>query len=197
MSGKREIEIKFKIQDRESLIERLQSLGFSQVTESTHEMNILYDLPDGILRRKGALLRVRQYGSRWTVTYKDRKTTGPGRHKSRREIETEVQDGSSLAEILQHVGFQPSFAYEKFRGEWSDGKGHVVLDMTPIGCFGEIEGSPRWIDRVATQLGISKDQYITSSYAELFLAWKRKTRSRARRMLFSEIPPASRVGLRK
>ena len=29
----------------------------------------------------------------------------------------------------------------KIRYEWSDGKGHVVVDETPIGNFGEIEGA--------------------------------------------------------
>jgi adenylate cyclase, class 2 len=190
MSGKHEIqevEVKFEVDDREALIERLRSLGFFQVTEHTHEMNMLYDLPGGRLRRRGALLRVRQYGAKCTVTYKDRNNIRPGRHKSRREIETMVQDGQALSSILQNVGFEPSFAYEKFRSEWSDGTGHVVLDETPIGNFGEIEGPPPWIDEVAGRLGIPNDQYITSSYAELFLAWKRKTRSKARQMLFSEI----------
>ena len=28
-------------------------------------------------------------------------------------------------------------------------KGHVVVDETPIGNFGEIEGPSRWIDRTA------------------------------------------------
>jgi adenylate cyclase, class 2 len=184
MSAKREIEVKFKVDDPQVLIERLQTLGFSQITGHTHEMNVLYDFPGGPLRRRGALLRVRQYGSKWTVTYKDRNTVRPGRHKSRREIETVIHDGQALATILQSVGFQPSFAYEKFRSEWSDATGHVVLDETPIGNFGEIEGPPRWIDQVASQLGISKNQYITSSYAELFQAWKRKTGSKSNQMLF-------------
>jgi adenylate cyclase, class 2 len=191
MSGKREIhevEVKFEVDDREALIERLKSLGFVQVTEHTHEMNMLYDLPGGQLRQRGALLRVRQYGAKWTITYKDRNNIRPGRHKSRREIETVVQDGQALSNILENVGFEPSFAYEKFRSEWSDGTGHVVLDETPIGNFGEIEGPPPWIDEVAGRLGIPDDQYITSSYAELFVAWKRKTRSKAQQMLFSEIP---------
>jgi adenylate cyclase class 2 len=188
MSGKREIEVKFQVEDRGELIEHLKSLGFSEVTERTHEMNTLYDHPGGRLRRRGALLRVREYGAKWTVTYKDRSTVRPGRHKSRREIETVVQDGKALSRIFENVGFEPSFAYEKFRSEWSDGTGHVVLDETPIGNFGEIEGPGRWIDKVARGLGISKRQYITRSYAELFLAWKLKTRSKARQMLFSQIP---------
>jgi adenylate cyclase, class 2 len=186
MPGKREIEIKFKVVDGRALAERLASAGFSQVTARTHEINTLYDLPGGRLRRRGALLRVRQYGPRWTITYKDRSQVRPGRHKSRREIETVVHDGQALATILEAVGFAPSFAYEKFRSEWSDGTGHVVVDETPIGNFGEIEGPPQWIDLVARRLGISKSQYITESYAELFLAWKRKTKSKAGQMLFSQ-----------
>ena len=51
--------------------------------------------------------------------------------------------------ILRALGFAPTFRYEKFRAEWSDGKGHVVVDETPIGNFGEIEGPSRWIDRTA------------------------------------------------
>lgn len=187
MSAKREVEIKFKVDDLQAIVQRLESLGFTRATERTHEMNTLYDVPGGRLRRRGALLRVRQYGPKGTVTYKDRSVVGQARHKSRREIETGVQDGRALATILENVGFEPSFAYEKYRSEWTDGAGHVVLDETPIGDFGEIEGPPHWIDQVADRLGIPKRQYITSSYAELFLAWKRQTRNKARHMLFSEV----------
>lgn len=193
MAAKREVEIKFKIDDLHALVERLEAVGFAQATGRTHEMNTLYDLPGGRLRRRGALLRLRQYGPRWTVTYKDRSAVGRTRHKSRREIETGVRDGRALASILENVGFEPSFAYEKFRSEWSDGTGHVVLDETPVGNFGEIEGPSRWIDEVAARLGIAKQQYITSSYAELFLAWKRNTKSKARHMLFSEVRKTTKV----
>ena len=63
----------------------------------------------------------------------------------------------------------------------------MVLDETPIGSFGEIEGPPRWIDRVAKALAIPREQYITKSYAELFYAWKRRTRSRAQNVTFAEV----------
>src|SRR5215472_4244244 len=146
--------------------------------------NTLYDRPGEPLRRRGALLRVRKYGPRWTVTYKDKSVVKPGRHKSRREIETPVENGESLAAIFQAVGFKPGFAYEKFRSEWSDGAGHVVIDETPIGDFGEIEGPPQWIDAVAGKLGIAKAQYITASYGELFLEWKKQTGNKVGQMLF-------------
>jgi len=183
MASDREVEIKFRIADIQALTDRLQEAGFRQITPRTHELNTLYD-QRGKLRRRGALVRLRQYGPRWTLTYKDKSKATPGRHKSRREIETRVENGEAAARIIEALGFEPSFKYEKYRSEWTDGQGHVVLDETPIGNYGEIEGPAEWIDITAERLEITHDQYITQSYSELFLAWKRKTRSKAQHMLF-------------
>jgi adenylate cyclase class 2 len=89
--------------------------------------------------------------------------------------------------ILRALGFQPAFRYEKFRAEWSDGHGHVVVDKTPIGNFGEIEGSSRWIDRTAKTLGIRREHYLTDTYVGLFFAWKQRTGSKANEMTFRAI----------
>jgi len=187
MASDREVEIKFRIDDMNSLTTSLQAAGFRLITPRTHEMNTLYDQPGGKLRRREALLRLRHYGPRWTLTYKDRSGRQSGRHKSRREIETQVENGGAMARVLEAVGFSPSFRYEKFRSEWSDSNGHVVIDETPIGNFGEIEGQAKWIDSTARRLNISVKSYLKESYAELFTAWKRKTRSKAREMTFKEI----------
>jgi adenylate cyclase, class 2 len=185
MAGNREVEIKFAVDDIARLGAKLEAAGFRLVTERTHEANTLYDLRGSPLRRRGALLRLRKYGSQWTLTYKAKGKTKPGKHKSRTEIETRLQDGLALAAILQACGFRPGFAYEKFRSEWADATGHVVIDETPIGNFAEIEGPPQWIDDVAQRLGVSRKQYITLSYAELFLVWKRKTGSKVTQMVFA------------
>ncbi|HET9837546.1 MAG TPA: class IV adenylate cyclase [Candidatus Angelobacter sp.] len=186
MASDREVEIKFQIDDIEALTSRLEGAGFREVTPRTHELNTLYD-QRGKLRRRGALVRLRQYGQEWTLTYKDKSKATPGRHKSRREIETRLENGQAAARIIEALGFKPSFSYEKYRSEWTDGTGHVVLDETPIGNYGEIEGPPEWIDATAQRLEIAHHRYITLSYAELFLAWKRKARSKAQHMLFAEI----------
>jgi adenylate cyclase, class 2 len=182
MSSAIETEIKFRIADISALNARLPSLGFLLTTPRTHEMNTLFDLPGKPLRAKGALLRVRKYGDRWIVTFKARARAG--RYKSRPEIETAVADGVALTAILECAGFRPTFSYEKFRAEWSDGHGHLVIDETPIGNYGEIEGPPDWIDSIAKQLGLSPANYITDSYAVLFLKWKKRTGSKARNMRF-------------
>jgi len=61
---------------------------------------------------------------------------------------------------------------------------HVVVDETPIGNFGEIEGPPRWIDATARRLGIQRSDYITLNYAGLFQQWKQRTGSPATEMTF-------------
>jgi adenylate cyclase class 2 len=179
-----EVEIKFLVPDVRKLEKQLAALGFSCATPSTHEHNALYDLLGQRLRRKGQLLRLRQYGDTWILTHKARADVG--RHKSRIELETRVADGPKTDSILRALGYQPVFVYEKFRSEWTDNKGHVVLDRTPIGDFAEIEGASAWIDETAKALGVAPTEYITKSYAELFFEWKRRYKQKAVNMTFRE-----------
>jgi adenylate cyclase, class 2 len=177
-----------------ALARKLRTAGFRLVTPRTHEMNTLYDLPGEVLRGRKELLRLREYGSEWTLTHKAGKKTG--RHSSRVELETGVNDGKKMDLILRALGYSPSFRYEKFRAEWTDGKGQVVVDETPIGNFCEIEGAPRWIDATAKRLGVRQADYITKNYAGLFLEWKARTKSRAEEMTFKAVASRSPSGRR-
>lgn len=179
-----EVEIKFRIEDRAALEKALASVGFRVVTPRTYEDNTLYDFPGGVLRGRGELLRIRRYGDQWKLTHKAKSIEG--RHKTRVETETALEDGEAAAAIFGRLGLSPSFRYEKYRTEYSDDSGHVVLDETPIGDFGEIEGTPQWIDRTARALGIAADQYITLSYAQMFFDWKQRTGSAAEQMTFAQ-----------
>jgi len=194
MTAPQEIEIKFLVPDLKALEQQLANLGFHCATPSNHEVNTLYDLPGQKLRRKGELLRLRQYGENWRLTHKARARVS--KYKSRTELETGVSDGPQMDLMLRALGYQPVFIYEKFRSEWSDGKGHVVLDHTPIGDIAEIEGMPRWIDRTARAIGVEPGDYITKSYAELFFDWKRKYKRKAMNMTFREIGGRAKPGKR-
>lgn len=185
MASNQEIEIKFQVDDPPALRRRLRAAGFRQITPRNHEMNTLYDLPGQALRRRGELLRLRRYGKEWLLTHKAKGAAG--RHKAREETETKIGDGKNMDAILRALGFEPIFRYEKFRAEWDDGKGHVVIDETPIGNFGEIEGPSRWIDATARRLGIRRTDYITQNYAGLFQQWKQRTGSPAKEMTFKAV----------
>lgn len=177
-----EIEIKFRVPDLRALTRKLKAAKFRLITPRKREMNTLYDLPGQVLRKRKELLRLRNYGAEWKLTHKSGGRVG--RHSSREELETRVEDGKRMDAILRSLGYAPSFRYEKFRAEWSDGKGMVVVDQTPIGDFCEIEGRPRWIDQTAKKLGVSRDQYIMKNYAALFADWKEETNSNAEEMTF-------------
>ena len=191
MPSRAEVEIKFRVHDLRALNRYLRSSGFRLLTPRTHEINTLYDLPGELLRRRGELLRLRKYGPEWILTHKAKGKAG--RHKRRVETETKISDGAKMDAILRALGFSPIFRYEKFRAEWSDGKGHVVVDETPIANFGEIEGPPRWIDRTAKRLEISRSHYITQTYAELFFQWKKETGNPAKEMTFNAIKPGTKA----
>jgi adenylate cyclase class 2 len=183
-----EVEIKVAIGDRKAFARLLRDSGFRMKTPRTFESNTLYDFPDLRLRKHAELLRIRRYGKDWKLTFKGKGKDG-GRHKRREEIETKLEDGSALEHVFMRLGMARSFTYEKYRTEWTDGRGDVVVDETPIGDFAELEGPPRWIDATAKKLGMGIAEYITGSYGELFFAWKRQSGSSAEQMTFAQIKP--------
>lgn len=187
-----ETEIKFRVNDLAALAQRLEASGFRLRTPRAFESNVLYDTPGRELRARTEILRIRSYAGLWTVTHKRLPEIGPGedRHKHRIETETGVADGEALAGIFLSLGLVPSFRYEKWRAEWTDGEGHCVVDETPIGNYAELEGSAEWIDRSAVRLGVDPAQYSTLSYGRLFDLWRDEHHSNAQDLTFAAISQA-------
>jgi adenylate cyclase class 2 len=188
-----ETEIKFLVEDLDSLNHCLQAAGFILQTPRAFESNVLYDTPDRQMRARTEILRIRNYAGRCILTHKRLPDEGPGEdtHKHRIETETEISDDEALAEVFLSLGLVPAFRYEKWRAEWSDGEGHCVIDETPIGNYAELEGAPEWIDRAAARLGIDPSQYITLSYGRLFDLWRQQHNSPAVNLVFDEIGQTS------
>jgi len=187
--GAIETEIKFRVADATDLQAKLSSIGFNLITPRSFESNTLYDTADRSLRAKRELVRIRQYNGKWLLTHKRVPDSGIGedRHKHRIETETELSDGSALAEVFASIGFIPVFRYEKWRTEWSDDIGHCVIDETPLGVFAELEGAPDWIDRIAHDLGIAAEDRMTLSYGRIFEMWREQTGSTAQDLTFAAV----------
>jgi adenylate cyclase, class 2 len=146
--------------------------GYRISAARTLEIDQLFDRPSGDLRQGGLVLRLRRSGGLSTVTYK-----GPAEretYKSREEIEFDVSDPKAFAAVLDRLGYQPGFRYEKYRTKYSDpdAPGLVTLDETPVGVYLELEGSKYWIDLAAQRLGFTSTDYITSSYAALYRQYR-------------------------
>jgi adenylate cyclase, class 2 len=184
-----EIEVKFQVEDGAALAASLAELGFHCVTPRTFERNVLYDTVDRKLRAQQSILRIRKYGERWVLTHK-RLPDGYNsqeRHKHRIETETEIADGEALGAVFEQLGYEPAFAYEKWRTEFADATGHCVLDETPIGIFAELEGPEEWIDAISARLGLNESALMTLSYGRLFEQWRQKTGSTATDLTFASI----------
>ncbi len=183
-----EIEVKLRLEDFDSIRRRLRRAGFRVTRRRTFESNLVFDTPELALRRAGQLLRLREAGRQRTLTYKG--PSEPGRHKRREEIDVAVQDGPALRSLLERLGYQVVFRYEKYRTEYHrpGEEGVVTIDETPIGNFLEIEGTPEWIDRTAGELGFGPRDYITASYGRLFLEYAARQPVPPQHMVFAPEP---------
>ena len=163
-----ETEIKLAVADVRAARRLLRGAGFRISRRRVFERNTIFDNKT-TLRRRRSLLRLREAGGTATLTYKG--APAPGRHKSREEIETTVEDARAMRTVLERLGFQATWRYEKYRTEYrlDRGAGMATLDETPVGVYLELEGSPRWIDRMARALGFSHGDYITASYGRLYM----------------------------
>jgi len=182
-----ETEIKLRLRDKpEGIRRRLRELGFQITKHRVLESNILYDNAKGTLRKHGKLIRIRVTDGHCVLTYK-----GPsqsGKYKKRPELEVDLSNVATMDAIFAKIGYHPGFRYQKFRTEYakpSGSAGKVLLDETPIGNFLELEGTARWIDRTARQLGFSSANYITRGYGYLYLAYCRERRMAPKDMLFN------------
>jgi len=167
----REVEIKLRVSGAAAARRMLRAAGFRVVKRRIFERNTVFDTGRRTLRNSSRLLRVREAGKTTTLTYK-----GPpdrGKHKSREELELELSDAAAIAAILDRLAYHPAFRYEKFRTEFGEpvSCGVATIDETPIGVYLELEGEPSWIDSTARKLGFSETDYITASYARLYVEW--------------------------
>ena len=190
----REIEIKLKLENPKSFLRLLSKLGAKPSIPRTHEMNLIFDTPDGGLAKHGQLLRIRtetvasrkkKAPPRTILTFKsppDQLAIGPAapsrdrRHKVREEIELVLTNAPALQKIFEGLGLRGWFRYEKFRTTYKLPARHpwakallIEVDETPLGTFAELEGPSGAIDRAAGELGYSPRDYVLKNYLVLYL----------------------------
>jgi len=181
-----EIEIKLAVASAGEAAQRLRRAGFAPLHERAFEANSVFDTAGLELIHSGRLLRLREFRGEALLTFKGPPEPGP--HKTRREIETRLEDGAALRALLESLGYQVVFRYEKYRTAFgrTGEPGHACLDETPIGCYLELEGPPAWIDAVAAELGFRAEDYITLSYGALYREHCRRQGVEPGHMVFAE-----------
>jgi adenylate cyclase, class 2 len=178
--------------DAGSALAHIQARGYRPSGPRLLEADQLFDRAAGDLRQGGQVLRLRISGGKATATYKGPPKAGP--YKTREEIEFDVSDPQAFELVLERLGYQRVFRYEKFRTKFAAGEGpadkqgEVTLDETPIGIFMELEGPGYWIEAAAEGLGFSRDKFVTASYAALYLEYRKTHRDAPSDMVFMGAP---------
>src|SRR6267378_319247 len=198
-----EIEIKLAIRDGKALqraLNRLRAKPANPKAPRVHEMNLIFDTPDGGLAKHGQLLRIRtetpapakkgprgKAARRTVLTFKsppeelaigDVGHVGDRRHKVREEIETELTDGATMQRIFEGLGLRGWFRYEKYRTTYVLPGRHAWAK----GLLIEVEAAA--IDRAAKELGYSPKEYVLKNYLVLYVEECKRKSEPPKDMLF-------------
>jgi adenylate cyclase class 2 len=169
VSEPREVEVKLRVQDTETLRASLRRVGAELVRARHFEDNVLFDDAAGSLRRAGTVLRLRRTAEGGVLTFKGPREVRGG-VKSRVELETALAGPGAAHAILERLGYRKVFRYQKYRESWTLRGQKLEVDETPVGVFLEIEGDVDGIHAVASDLGYARSDYMAESYVELFFA---------------------------
>ncbi len=159
--------MKFRLSSWDDGIRRIEAAGGSSTHPRHFESNQLFDYADSRIGKRDSALRLRFVGDQAWLTYKG-PHHGSGKIKQRRESETFLGDGRAMEAILESLGLEVRFRYEKYRATFRVGEAEVSCDETPIGAFLEIEGTPEKIAETAGRLSLDMKEAMILSYPRLY-----------------------------
>ncbi len=163
MNDRTEIEAKFIVDRLVDFRQKVIDHGGRVIIPRGLERNLRFDDPEGELTASHQVLRLRA-DHRATLSYK--RSQSP---EVREEIELEIDDSHAAEALLEALGYQVFFIYEKYRETFTLGSVRVMLDELPYGCFVEIEG-PTLMDvkDAAEALDFSWEDRIHLTYRTIF-----------------------------
>lgn len=183
----REIEAKFPVRSVDEIMPELEKLGAVCEQPMQFERNLRFDDRNETLSKGKRVLRLRDNGGRVILTYKSDNNSSTGL-ADRQEIETEVADFERARLILEGLGYEVFFIYEKYRSIYALNGCGIFLDHTPIGDFIEIEGEDeRTICETAGMIGLDPESRSGKGYKALFQKWKKASGFSGRDMTFHDI----------
>lgn len=185
-----EQEVKFRLPSWDDGIRRIEAAGATNTCPRHFESNQLFDHSDSRIGKRDSVLRLRFVGDQAWLTYKG-PNHGSGKIKQRRESETFLGDGRAMEAILESMGLEVRFRYEKYRASFRLSEAEVCCDETPIGAFLEIEGSPEEIARIAERLSLDMKDAMSLSYPRLYQLHRAENPGASEFMVFAREIAAS------
>ena len=155
----KEVEVKLLNVDPSSIEKKLLALGANKKFSGILKVRY-FDKNDGEIRKKGDLLRVRQFGDGETeVCYKTNKHTKNG-YKVCDEYHLSGTNFQEAVKFFEQLGYKITCSYEKRRTTFKYEDLEIVIDEYPqIPPFVEIEGiNTEAIEKLIDNLGLTKNE---------------------------------------
>jgi adenylate cyclase class 2 len=138
-----EVECKFRVEDRESLEQRILALGGTYLQEET-QCDTYLRHPSRDFRVTDEALRIRELNGRPYVTYKGPRLPGPVKIRPEIELPLVNETVESWLSIWQHLGFEIVARVSKVRSVYQISRNDRSLTMTldrveNVGDYVEIE----------------------------------------------------------
>lgn len=160
-----EFELKARLSDDgEGLRRRLTERGWRRSFRG-RMLDRRYDTPDRDLEARDQVLRLRRYvpedGSAWAVLAWKGPVSEVEGFKRRDEVETRVEDPSSLAGILRALGYSAVTAViDRWIETWRKDGVSVRIERYPrMDTLAELEGPPDEIRARIGELGVGADAW--------------------------------------
>ncbi|MHC1773614.1 MAG: class IV adenylate cyclase [Flexilinea sp.] len=186
-SANLEIEAKFPLESAADFLCVIEGMRLPCIQRDFRELNLRFDTPDRRLSKTHQVLRLRKDDESIILTYKGSETKTK-KIAIREEIETRVSDYDQMKLILQNLGYEEFFIYEKIRSTYRLGETLLMIDHTPVGDFLEIEGpNEKLIKSSAKKLGVDWKTRTSKGYQKLFIEWAEAVHYKGRDMLFAEV----------
>ncbi|KIO34989.1 class IV adenylate cyclase [Shewanella sp. cp20] len=172
--GKYEVELKYRLQDREAFLNQLRRLPHQIMLEDNVEFDRYYDTEEGCLAKEEKYLILREMRPSniklWIVK-------GPGDKQCQA---TRIDNIDNAAAMLENLGYGVVLRLTKTRSIYFIDQYHVTVDtLNGLGDFAELAimtddetqlaDFERGLISLAEQLGLSEDDGETASYRELVL----------------------------
>lgn len=172
-----EIEVKASVEDPKKLERSLIEFGATPIGIET-QSDTYYNAPYRDFGKTDEALRIRVEDGRSVLTYKGPKMDKVS--KTRKEVETEINDIDGMGNILSSLGFIPVATVSKKRKSFRVGDFFISLDeVRNLGHFIEVEigakDSRNYQEKVESifkfmgKLGIARESSIRKSYLEMIL----------------------------
>lgn len=172
-----ETELKAVVDDPAALQRQLEAAGAVRIREGLMA-DRRYD-QGGALAQKAEVLRLRSYrlcngGLEGRITWKGPARADGGGYRVREEHEVNFSgDGAQAAALLGALGYQETFALDRWVEYWKLGSATVRLEWYPrMDVLCEVEGEPDAIEQAIAVTGIPRAAFSDEAIGDFVLRYE-------------------------